>query len=105
VNASRAVLFVKMKYCFRIAVSTIDVAARFKLLAKICVIVNLAVVDYVKLSVFVRHGLVPCGHVYDAQAAMAQADGGVQIKPLIIGPAMRYHVAHEFKHTPLNLSA
>src|SRR5256885_10798981 len=57
-------------------------------------IVNFAVVNNLHGTVFVRHRLMPCGDIHDAQTTMAQSNLSVNQDAFIVRPAMRKYVAH-----------
>src|SRR5262245_50644884 len=88
-----------MKNRFGVAVCTVDVTARFEVVAIICVVVDLPVVSDLECTVFVGHRLMAARHVDDAQTSMPQANIAVDEDPNVVRPAMRNYIAHPLEDT------
>ena len=94
-----------MKNRFGVAVRSVDVAAPFEFFAEVCVVVDFAVVGYAQPPVFVRHRLMACGHINDAQAPVAESDLAVNVSSGVVRPAVRNHVPHAFERAHVQLAA
>jgi hypothetical protein len=71
------------------------------------VVVNFAVVNYVKRSIFIRHRLVAGSNVNDAETAMAETNPSsarIDEDTLIVRPAMCHHVTHALQYRDINTS-
>src|SRR5581483_9905410 len=66
--------------------------ARDQFRAKAAVVVDLPIEGYPDALVFVREGLMPPRHIDDAQPAVAETQFPIEIKALVIGPAMSHGV-------------
>jgi len=72
----------------------VSMAGLFEGRAQIGVIEDLAVIYNLECAVFVGHGLVASGDIYDAEAAVAQGGEMVAIIAGSVGPAMTNGVRH-----------
>src|SRR6185312_2902903 len=93
-DAGGAVLFVQMQDGFGVAVRLVNVAACFKLLAEISVVVDFAVVGNVQSVVFVSHRLMTALDVYDAEATVTETDWAIDEHAFIVRTTMRDDVTH-----------
>jgi hypothetical protein len=91
-----------MENGFGVAMSTVDVAARFKLFAEISVVIDLAIERYVQRLVFVCHRLMAGRHIDDAQTAVTQTDVPVEKETGVIRPAMGDHITHALEQADVH---
>ncbi len=83
-----------MQNGFGVAMRLVDVTPGFERLAKIGVVVDLAVVSDVQRRIFIGHRLMTTRDVDNTQTAMAQSDVTVDEDAFVVRTAMRDHVAH-----------
>ena len=87
-----AVFFVKMKSRFHVGVRLENVPARFEVAAQLGAVVDFAIAHQLQVALFVADRLVPAGHVHDAQPPLADRNGIIVIKTLVVRPAMLHRV-------------
>jgi hypothetical protein len=86
-----------MQNSFGVAMGPELVAARQEIRTEIAVIINFAVERDPDGLVLIGDGLVTARQIDDAQAAVSQAHGSIQVKALIIRPSMRHRVRSALK--------
>src|SRR5215475_5118821 len=93
-NAVAAVLFIEMNNCFGIAIGAVTVAERLELRPQLGMVVNFAVEYNPDCPGFIADGLVTAGFIDDTEAAHSDSGLSIDVNTLIVGAAMRHHVAH-----------
>ena len=79
---------------FGVAVSAVLVAASDELFAQGLVVVDFAVEDDPERAIFIRERLVAGGEIDNAEAAHADAEAAIDVKALVVRPAVSHDVAH-----------
>src|SRR5262249_7747516 len=93
-DTSLAKIFVKMKDGLGIGICSWRMAARAKHLREFPVVVNFAIEDNGDISFFIEYRLMATFHINDREAAVTEADPGLDVKAIIVRPTMRNHVCH-----------
>jgi hypothetical protein len=79
---------------FRIGLGAEGGSAGFEIAAEFEVVINLSIKDDVPASIGGRHGLGSSGEIENAEATVAEADGGISIGALGVGPSMSEGIGH-----------
>ena len=79
---------------FRIGLCAEGGSAGFEIAAEFEVVIYLSIKNDVPASICGGHGLGSAGEIENAEAAVAEADGGISVGALGVGPSMKEGVGH-----------
>jgi hypothetical protein len=79
---------------FRIGLGAEGGSAGFEIAAEFEVVIYFSIKNDVPASIGGRHGLGSAGEIENAEAAVAEADSGISVGALGVGPSMKEGVGH-----------
>jgi hypothetical protein len=79
---------------FRIGLGAEGGSAGFEIATEFEVVINLSIKNDVPAAIGGGHGLGSAGEIENAEAAVAEADGGIIVGALGVGPSMKKGVGH-----------
>jgi hypothetical protein len=89
-----AVLIVSMDNRFGIAVGIEGMAQLLQLFSELKIVVDLAVEDYPRRTFLIVNWLLAALQVDDGQAAHSETNGPINVKAIVVRPAVPDRIAH-----------